>query len=68
MDESLFWVVRSNSLFNYQRRLWADTVEKPQISPGDKIIYAVTNSKYLYTGREPWPTISPDRSTAELTY
>jgi hypothetical protein len=33
-----------------ERRLCADSVEKLQISPGSKIIYAVTVSKILYMG------------------
>jgi hypothetical protein len=47
---------------------WADSVEKLQIFPNVKFIYALTISKFQYTGREPKPTISSDRTTGELTY
>ncbi len=46
----------------------ADTVEKLQIFTGDKIIYVVTISKFLYTEGEPKLTISSDRTTDELSY
>jgi len=48
--------------------LGADTVEKLQISPDGKFIYAVAISKFAYTGREPKLTISSDRAIGELTY
>ena len=52
----------------HERLQSADTVEKLQIFPDGKIIYAVTISKFSYTGREPKLSISSDRTTGELTY
>ena len=50
------------------RRQSADSVEKLQIFPAGKFIYAVTISEFSYAEWEQKIVISSDRPAGELTY